>query len=62
MGTKGRGRPKTLGLEEAKPIKFERIYDNHDGTKQIWRYDLSKNPFGPISVETTGKRVDNELK
>ena len=57
-----RGRPKTLNLEEEKPTKFERVYDNHDGTKQVWKYNLKINPNGPISVEEIGERVNNELK
>lgn len=57
-----RGRPKTIGLEEAKPTKFERIYDNKDGTGQIWKYNLEVSPNGPISVEETGKRINTTGK
>lgn len=46
-----RGRPKTLGLEETKIIKFIRKYDNNDGTFDCWKYNLDINPNGPISTE-----------
>jgi hypothetical protein len=48
----GRGRPKTILTEEnMRPDKFERIYLDEDGTKQIWKYDITKNATGPY--ETT---------
>jgi hypothetical protein len=33
-----------------KPRKFEYIFEDEDCTS-IWKYDLNKQPFGPISVE-----------
>lgn len=33
-----------------KPRKFEYIFEDEDCTS-IWKYDLDKQPFGPISVE-----------
>lgn len=33
-----------------KPTKFERIYEDEDCVS-IWKYDLNKQPNGPISVE-----------
>jgi hypothetical protein len=47
-----RGRPKTILIE---PIiqsdKFERVYIDVDGTKQVWKYDLTKSKYNPY--ETT---------
>ena len=34
-----------------KPNKFEHIYKDDDGCESIWKYDLDKFRFGPISVE-----------
>ena len=33
-----------------KPKKFEYIFDDDESTS-IWKWDLDKNPNGPISVE-----------
>lgn len=33
-----------------KPTKFEYIYEDEDSTS-IWKYDLKRQPNGPISVE-----------
>jgi len=33
-----------------KPQKFEYIFED-DESKSIWKYDLKKQPNGPISVE-----------
>jgi hypothetical protein len=33
-----------------KPKKFEYIFEDED-SKSIWKYDLKKQPNGPISVE-----------
>jgi len=33
-----------------KPTKFERIFEDAE-CKSIWKYDLKKNPNGPVSVE-----------
>jgi hypothetical protein len=38
--------------EIEKPTKFERIYEDAE-CKSIWKYDLKKNPNGPVSVEYT---------
>jgi len=37
-----------------KPTKFERIFEDED-CKSIWKYDLAKQPNGPISVEYSYK-------
>ena len=43
-----RGRP----VEIKKPIlKYTQIFEDEDGGKQIWKYDKTKNPSGPLSVE-----------
>ena len=36
--------------EIEKPTKFERVYEDAE-CKSIWKYDLKKNPNGPVSVE-----------
>lgn len=33
-----------------KPTKFEYIFEDDESTS-IWKYDLKKQPNGPISVE-----------
>ena len=33
-----------------KPTKFEYVFEDEDCTS-IWKYDLDKQPNGPISVE-----------
>jgi len=51
--------PKTkLELKEVKPPKFERIYEDDECTS-IWKYNLLKNPYGPIEVEYKWKRSFN---
>ena len=57
-----RGRPKEIIQE--KQNKFTRQYDNIDGTKETWFYDLDKTTFGPIKVEIiyTSKWVDSIKK
>ena len=43
-----RGRPTT----NKEPIlKYTQIFEDEDGGKQIWIYDKTKNPNGPLSVE-----------
>jgi len=37
-----------------KPTKFERIFEDEE-CKSVWKYDLKKNPNGPISVEYSYK-------
>lgn len=49
-----RGRPKKqteIEVVVVNTTKFERHYTNEDGSVQIWKYDLKKNPNGPY--ETT---------
>jgi hypothetical protein len=33
-----------------KPTKFEYIFEDEE-SRSIWKYDLNKQPNGPISVE-----------
>jgi len=44
-----------------KPTKFERTYEDEECTS-IWKYDLNKNPYGPINVEYKWKRSFNPWK
>lgn len=44
-----------------KPTKFERIYKDDESTS-VWKYDLKKNPNGPISVEYMWVRSFNPWK
>jgi hypothetical protein len=37
-----------------KPTKFERIFEDEE-SKSLWKYDLKKNPNGPVSVEYSYK-------
>lgn len=37
-----------------KITKFEHIFEDEDGI-YIWKYDLNKQPHGPISVENKWK-------
>lgn len=64
-----RGRPKkqitTVPLEE-NPTRFIRTYED-EYTIDIWTYDLTKSPYGPINVDIkykTGaeKRMEREVK
>jgi hypothetical protein len=44
---------KVIKEPNGKPInrrKFEHIYEDEESTS-IWKYDLDKQPNGPISVE-----------
>jgi len=41
-----------------KPPKFERIYED-DECISIWKYNLLKNPYGPIEVEYKWKKNFN---
>ena len=45
-----RGRPHDTS-NDAKVSKFSVVYENKDGTKDTWTYDLNKQPNGPLSVE-----------
>jgi hypothetical protein len=57
MKTERRGRPKnretliTEGVIQPQKRKYTREFNYADGTKDVWTYDLDKNPRGPISVE-----------
>ena len=57
MKTERRGRPKnretliTEGVIQPQKRKFTREFNYEDGKKDVWTYDLDKNPHGPISVE-----------
>ena len=43
-----------LDKKEQKAKIFERVYSD-DVCDQIWKYNLDKQPNGPISVETKWK-------
>lgn len=45
-----RGRPKEIPLEEV-PRKYTRIYLDEEGVTHIWKYNLDRQPNGPIEVE-----------
>jgi hypothetical protein len=67
MKTERRGRPKnretliTEGVIQPQQRKFTREYVQKDGIKDIWTYDLDKNPSGPISVETIYPKGYNHI-
>lgn len=43
-----RGRP----AENNEPLlKYTQVFESEDGVKEIWVYDKTINPFGPLSVE-----------
>ena len=43
-----RGRP----AENNEPIlKYTQVFESEDGCKEIWIYDKTKYPYGPLSVE-----------
>lgn len=35
--------------------KFERVFEDEDSIS-VWKYDLDKHPYGPISTEIKYKR------
>lgn len=37
-------------IKTEKPKKFEYIFEDEESTS-IWKWDLDKNPNGPVSVE-----------
>lgn len=41
-----------------KPTKFERTFEDDECTS-IWKYNLLKNPYGPVEVEYRWKRSFN---
>ena len=44
-------------------MKFERTYTNEDGSEEVWHYDTTRNPAGPIRVELGySKKTLEELK
>ena len=43
-----RGRP---AINDTPILKYTQVFEDEDSGKQIWIYDKTKNPFGPISVE-----------
>lgn len=44
-----RGRPKEIPIEPPK-TKFTRVYED-ELTIETWKFDLNKNPNGPIEVD-----------
>jgi hypothetical protein len=44
--------------KEEKSPKFERLYEDEEGIS-IWKYNLLKNPYGPVEVEYKWKRSFN---
>ena len=50
-----RGRPKSIKTLVAEGMaqqrKYTREFNYADGKKDVWTYDLDKNPHGPISVD-----------
>lgn len=50
MSTERRGRPKEKPPQEVLR-KFTREYEDADGVKRIWKYDLDKWDRGPLEVE-----------
>ena len=47
---RGRQSANELAEQESKPSKFNRVYED-ELTVEIWKYDLKKNPNGPIEVD-----------
>ena len=64
-----RGRPKKQVVavqQEENPTKFIRNYED-EYTTEVWTYDLTKSPYGPISVDIkykagAEKRIKQEIK
>jgi len=54
-----RGRPSKIQIETAAAealatsIKFERTFNNEDGSIDVWKYDMNKNPNGPYETITS---------
>lgn len=46
----------TNTVNEPRPTKYERVYEDDD-TIETWKYDLNKNPNGPIEVDIKHKRT-----
>lgn len=51
----------TINPKVEKPTKFERIYED-DECISTWKYDLKKNPYGPVEVIYSWKRSFNPWK
>jgi hypothetical protein len=51
----------SINPKHEKPTKFERVYEDDECTS-IWKYNLQKNPYGPIEVEYRWKRSFNPWK
>ena len=45
-------------IPHEKPVKYEVTYED-DESISIWKYNLTKQPFGPIEVEYRWKRSFN---
>jgi len=58
------GRPKENKSED-NPRQFVREHLSVDGKRNIWTYDLDKQPYGPVSVEIIyppGYKCDAEIE
>ena len=50
---KKRGRPSKqdqIEIQESQLTKWERTYNNEDGSIQIWKFDMKKNQNGPYEI------------
>ena len=47
---RGRQSVSEVAEQESKPSKFNRVYED-ELTVETWKYDLMKNPNGPIEVD-----------
>lgn len=45
----------TAPTNETRPTKFERVYEDDDSTS-TWKYDLNKQPYGPVEIEIKYKK------
>ncbi len=55
-----RGRPSKIKTEAIDAevstlplIKFERTFNNEDGSVDVWKFDMNKNPNGPYETTTS---------
>lgn len=49
-------------MKKEEPLqKFTRVYED-DECISIWKYDLKKQPYGPIEVEYKWKKSTKNLK
>lgn len=59
---RGRQSADELAEQTSKPIKFTRVYED-ELTTETWKYDLNKNPYGPVEVDIKYKAgAEKELK